>query len=199
MAITGVIDPRRIIRNVGARAGDALVLAKPLGTGILMTAFKRDALPADQYESAVKVMSQLNAGAAAAMLEYDVHAATDITGFGLMGHASKMAEGSGVTMIFEESDLPILPGAIELARAGMIPGGGTRNREYYGPMVKIHDEVSEVMAALAFDPQTSGGLLISLPEEQAIRLLAALQKAGYPDAAIVGRVVARGAVPLELV
>jgi selenide,water dikinase len=198
MAITGVIDPRRIIRNVGARPGDALLLAKPLGTGILMTAFKRDALPADQYAAAVKVMAQLNAAAAAAMLECEVHAATDITGFGLMGHALKMAEGSGVTMIFEESDLPILPGAIELCRAGMIPGGGARNREYYGPMVKIHDEVADVMAALAFDPQTSGGLLIALPEAQAIGLLAALQAAGYPDAAIVGRVAARGALPLEL-
>lgn len=198
MAITGVIDPRRIIRNVGAQAGDALVLAKPLGTGILMTAFKRDALPADQYEAAVKVMAQLNAGAAAAMLEYEVHAATDITGFGLLGHASKMALGSGVTMIFEESDLPLLPGAIELCRAGMIPGGGARNREYYEPMVKIHDEVSEVMAALAFDPQTSGGLLVALPEGQAMALLAALHRAGYPDAAIVGCVVGQRALPLEL-
>jgi len=199
MAITGVIDPRRIIRNVGARPGDALILAKPLGTGILMTAFKRDALSADQYAAAVKVMAQLNAGAAAAMLEYEVHAATDITGFGLMGHASKMAAGSGVTMIFEESDLPILPGAIELCRAGMIPGGGARNREYYAPMVRIHDEVSEVMAALAFDPQTSGGLLIAVPDAQAIRLLADLHGAGYPDAAVVGRVAERGATPLELV
>ena len=199
MAVTGVIDPRRIVRNVGARAGDALVLAKPLGTGILMTAFKRDALPADQYEAAVKVMAQLNAAAAAAMLECEVHAATDITGFGLVGHASKMALGSGVTMIFEESDLPLLPGAIELCRAGMIPGGGARNREYYGPMVKIHDEVSEVMAALAFDPQTSGGLLVALPEGQATSLMAALHRAGYCDAAIVGRVAARGEVPIELV
>ena len=199
MAVTGVIDPRRIVRNVGARAGDALVLAKPLGTGILMTAFKRDALPADQYETAVKMMAQLNAGAAAAMLEYEVHAATDITGFGLVGHASKMALGSGVTMIFEESDLPLLPGAIELCRAGMIPGGGARNREYYGPMVKIHDEVSEVMAALAFDPQTSGGLLVALPEGQATSLMAALHRAGYSEAAIVGRVAARGEAPIELV
>jgi len=199
MAVTGVIDPRRIVRNVGARAGDALVLAKPLGTGILMTAFKRDALPADQYEAAVKVMAQLNAAAAAAMLECEVHAATDITGFGLVGHASKMALGSGVTMIFEESDLPLLPGAIELCRAGMIPGGGARNREYYGPMVKIHDEVTEVMAALAFDPQTSGGLLVALPEGQATSLMAALHRAGYCDAAIVGRVAARGEVPIELV
>ncbi len=199
MSITGVIDPRRIIRNVGAREGDALILTKPLGTGILMTAFKRDALPADQYAGAVKVMAQLNAAAAAAMLEYNVHAATDVTGFGLIGHASKMAEGSGVTIIFEESDLPILPGAIELAGAGMIPGGGVRNREYYGAMVAVSDEVADLMATLAFDPQTSGGLLISLPDEQAVRLLAALHAAGYPDAAIVGRAVARAALPLELV
>ncbi len=121
MAVTGVIDPHRIVRNVGAQAGDALVLTKALGTGILMTAFKRDKLADEPYQGAVRSMSQLNAAAASAMLKYDVHAATGITGFGLAGHALKMAEGSAVTIVFEESDLPLLPGVLEQCRAGMIP------------------------------------------------------------------------------
>jgi selenide,water dikinase len=199
MAVTGVIDPRRIVRNVGARPGDALVLSKALGTGVLMTAFKRDALSAEHYATAVNSMKLLNASAAEVMLRYNVHAATDITGFGLMGHAFKMADGSGVTIIFEESDLPILQGTLENVRAGMIPGGGKRNREYYGPHVKISDEVSEEMSTIAFDPQTSGGLIIAVPESESIKLLADLHKAGCADAAIVGRVEDRGETPLELV
>jgi selenide, water dikinase len=201
MAVTGVIDPRRIVRNVGARDGDALVLSKALGTGILMTAFKRDALGAESesYQAAVRSMVQLNAAGASAMLKYDVHAATDVTGFGLVGHALKMAEGSGVTIVFEESDLPILPGVLEQCWAGMIPGGGQRNREYYAPSVRILDEVSEEIATIAFDPQTSGGLLIAVPDEQSLALLAELQNCGHREAAIVGRVTARGEHPIELV
>jgi selenide,water dikinase len=143
-------------------------------------------------------MVQLNAAGAEAMLRYDVHAATDITGFGLAGHASKMAEGSNVTLIFEESDLPLLPGALEWCRAGMIPGGGKRNREYFGPKTKISDEIADEMAELVFDPQTSGGLLIALAEAEATRLLADLQAGGCPSAAIVGRVTARGAASVEV-
>jgi selenide,water dikinase len=199
MAVTGVIDPRRIIRNVGARPGDALLLSKALGTGVLMTAFKRDALDDDHYVSAVKSMTQLNAAAAAVMLKYDAHAATDVTGFGLMGHAFIMADGSGATIIFEESDLPLLAGALDQVRAGMIPGGGQRNRDFYGPHVKISDEVSEEMATMAFDPQTSGGLLIAVPESEAIAMLADLHQAGCADASIVGRVEQRRDFALELV
>jgi selenide, water dikinase len=199
MAVTGVIDPRRIVRNIGAKPGDALLLSKALGTGVLMTAFKRDALGEEHYTSAVNSMTMLNVEAAAVMLKHDIHAATDITGFGLMGHAFKMADGSSVTLVFEESDLPLLPGALEQVRAGMIPGGGTRNREYYGPHVKISDEVADEMALMAFDPQTSGGLLMSVPEAEAIAMLAELHEAGCPDAAIVGRVEPRRDFPLELV
>jgi selenide, water dikinase len=199
MAVTGVIDPRRIVRNVGARVGDALVLSKALGTGVLMTAFKRDQLSDEAYEAAVRSMVQLNADAALAMLKFDVHAATDVTGFGLVGHALKMAEGSGVTIVFEESDLPLLPDALEQCGAGMIPGGGQRNREYYAPSVRISDEVSDRIAELAFDPQTSGGLLIALPDAQALPLLAELQRTGHRDAAIVGRVTTRADFPIELV
>ena len=198
MAVTGVIDPRRIIRNVGARVGDVLLLSKPLGTGVLMTALKRGQLPEDQYAAAVRWMGELNAATARAMLEYDVHAATDITGFGLIGHASKMADGSNVTLRIEESDLPLMAGALECCRAGMIPGGGKRNREFYAPSVRISDEVADEIAELIFDPQTSGGLFIALPPTDALKLLADLQAAGNMDAAIVGRVEPRGAFPLEI-
>ena len=146
MAVTGVIDPRRIMRNVGARVGDALLLTKPLGTGVLMTAFKRDRLAAEHYEAAVRSMTALNAEAARAMLQYEVHAATDITGFGLAGHASKMADGSGVTLRIEESDLPLLPGALELLPRRDDSRRRTRNREFYGARVRISDEVAPEMA-----------------------------------------------------
>lgn len=199
MAVTGIINPRRIIRNVGARAGDALLLTKPIGTGVLMTALKRGKLPQDQYASAVRWMSELNAASARAMLKYEVHAATDITGFGLVGHASKMAEGSSVTLRIEESDIPLMTGALEWCRNGMIPGGGKRNREFYGPRVRISDEVADEIGELVFDPQTSGGLFIALPESDAFKLLGDLQAAGNTEAAIVGRVVARGEFPIEVV
>ena len=199
MAVTGVIDPRRVIRNVGAQPGDALLLTKPLGTGILMTAFKRDRLAIDYYTVAVRWMAELNAIAARAMLKYQVHAATDITGFGLAGHGTKMADGSGVTLLIEESDLPLLPGAIELSRAGMIPGGGQRNREFFGPGVQIPEEVAVEISEIVFDPQTSGGLLIALVESEAFSLLADLQKSGNAEAAIIGRVAPRGRFSIELV
>jgi selenide, water dikinase len=116
MAVTGVIDPRRIIRNVGAQVGDALILTKALGTGVLMASFKRDQLPQHEYEAAVQSMARLNVSSAQAMLKYEVHAATDITGFGLAGHAARMAEGSGVTLRFEASLLPLLPGTPPMGR-----------------------------------------------------------------------------------
>jgi selenide,water dikinase len=199
MAVTGVIDPRRIVRNVGARVGDALLLTKPLGTGVLMTAFKRDRLAAEYYDAAVRSMTTLNAAAARAMLRHEVHAATDITGFGLAGHAIKMADGSAVTLRIEESDLPLLPGALDCCRAGMIPGGGRRNREFFGPRTRISDEVAAEMAEIFFDPQTSGGLLIALPESEALALLSELQAGGNLEAAVVGRVVGQSGCAIELV
>jgi len=197
LAVTGVIDPRRIIRNVGAQPGDSLLLTKALGTGVLMTAFKRDQLGEDNYAAAVRSMAQLNRAAAEAMLAFPVHAATDITGFGLVGHAMAMAEGSDVSLVFEEFDIPLLPGALEAAVAGLIPAGSRRNREFYGPRVRIDAEIVETVAELFFDPQTSGGLLIALPPADANALLIELQRGECLDAAIVGRVVPKGSYPIE--
>ena len=199
MAVTGIIDPRRIVRNVGARVGDALLLTKALGTGVLMTAFKRDRLATEYYDAAVRSMSTLNAGAARAMLRHGVHAATDITGFGLAGHAVEMAEGSAVTLRIEESDLPLLPGALDCCRERMIPGGGRRNREFFGPRVRISDEVAAEMIDIFFDPQTSGGLLIALPKSEALRLLSELQAGDSLEAAVIGRVVEQSGCAIELV
>ncbi len=198
MAVTGVIDPRRIVRNVGARAEDTLILTKPLGTGVLMTAFKREGLSQAQYSAAVESMARLNASAAQAMLKYDVHAATDITGFGVVGHAVKMAEGSAATLRFEASALSLLPGARSWCKRGMIPGGGKRNREFFGPKVRILETVRPELRELVFDPQTSGGLLIALPDRQATALLADLQTGGDIDAAIVGCVGERGPSAIEI-
>ena len=144
-------------------------------------------------------MTQSNRAAADILRRHGAHAATDVTGFGLIGHAMKMADGSGVTIVFEESDLPLMPSVLELAREGVIPGGGNRNREYYASSVRISDEIADEMATIAFDPQTSGGLLIAVPEKQSVALLAELQASGHRDAAIVGRVTARGAASIELV
>src|SRR4029077_5636998 len=138
-------------------------------------AFKRDRLATEHYEAAVRSMTTLNAEAARAMVRHEVHPAPDIPVFGLAGHASKMADSSGVTLRIEESDLPLLPGALDCCREGMLPGGGRRNREFYGPPVKISDEVAAAMAEMVFDPQTSGGLLIAVPEPEALPLLSELQ------------------------
>jgi selenide,water dikinase len=199
MAVTGIIDPRRIVRNSGARPGDLLLLTKSLGTGVLMTAFKRDQLPNDQYTAAVETMRTLNAASARAMLKHNPHAATDITGFGLAGHACQMAEASNVCLVIEEWYLPVLPGAVDCCRAGMIPGGGRRNREFFGPKVLIGDEVGDEMVELAFDPQTSGGLLIALAEPDARALQAELQAQGNVSATIIGRVEPAGDFPVRYI
>jgi selenide,water dikinase len=200
-AVTGTIHPKHVFTNAAAQPGDALLLTKPLGTGVISTAIKKGKAAPEWIDAASKSMTTLNRAAAEIMArpEFGVHAATDVTGFGLMGHALAMAEGSGVTLVFEEFDLPLMPGVLEYCREGMIPGGGKRNRDFYSPKVKIAEEVGDDMAEIAFDPQTSGGLLIALPEDDALRLLADLKRLGNLDAAIIGRATEPGPLPLELV
>ena len=165
-----------------------------------MTAFKRDRLAPEHYEAAVASMAQLNAAAARVMLRYEVHAATDITGFGLVGHASKMADGSGVTLRIRG-----IRSAAAARRARMLPRGNdsrrrTRNREFYGrSRENFRRSGADEMAEIVFDPQTSGGLLIALPEPQALPLLAELQAAGNLEAAVVGRVVEQTGFAIDLV
>ena len=198
MAVTGVIDPRRVIRNVGARVGDVLILTKPLGTGIISTALKRGHLNNQGYEAAVRSMTTLNEGASRAMLKYEVHACTDITGYGLLGHAYEMAVGSEVTLRLE-AKLPLLPSVLELAREGYLTGGGKRNRSYLEEKVWVSPEVEKDLEEVAFDPQTSGGLLIAIAQKEGEALLSELKKEELDAAALIGQVEPQGEFSVELV
>lgn len=199
MAVTGIIDPRRVIRNVGAQVGDRLVLSKPLGTGILTTALKRGHLNDEEYTAAVASMAMLNHSAARVMLRYQVHACTDVTGFSLMGHACEMAIGSDVTLRLQSAALPLLPGARRLALEGYITGGCKRNRTYLADKVRVASSVPQDLDEVAFDPQTSGGLLIAVPEAETAALVHDLLQAGVPAAAVIGEAVPRRDVWVELI
>jgi selenide, water dikinase len=198
MAVTGVIDPRRVVRNVGAQPGDVVVLSKPLGTGILSTALKREKLGAEAYEAAVRSMAALNKSASEAMLRHDVHAATDVTGFGLLGHGHEMAFGSGVTLEIEAAALPLLPDLDRLVADGHLTGGCGRNRAYLEGKVSVAAAVTPASREAAYDPQTSGGLMISLPAHQVESLLDDLRRSGWASARQIGRVVSRGRYWVEL-
>jgi len=191
LAVTGTAHPDRIVTNAGAKVGNQLFLTKPLGTGVLTTALKRGERSAAEIDVAIATMKALNGPAIAVALEFGVTAATDITGFGLGGHAVQLADASGVTLEFETTELPLFPDAQELALAGFIPAGGENNQRYYGPRVNIASSVAEGMVQMVFDPQTSGGLLLALPGEDTDSVVAALQAAGCGVARWVGRVVAR--------
>ncbi len=199
MAVTGVIDPREIIRNVGVREGDVLVLTKPLGTGILTTALKKGHLSEEEYGAAVISMSMLNAKAAQVMRRYGVHACTDITGFSLMGHGCEMAMGSHFTLRLQARALPILPGALRLSLEGYITGGCKRNRTYLADKVQVVTSVSQDLDEVAFDPQTSGGLLIAIPAQEAQVFTRELLNEGVLTAAIIGEVVLPTGMWVELV
>lgn len=193
MVAIGEAHPSRIVTLARARAGDVLVLTKPIGTGVLSTALKRDLATAADLAPAVKSMTTLNAGGARAMraLGDKVHAATDVTGFGLLGHLHNMMNASGTAAELDAAAVPLLPQAIELAERGSIPGGTKRNREALEPHVKFVAEVPEPLRVLLFDAQTSGGLLIAVEADQADALVHALEREGTPAAVRIGR-VARG-------
>ena len=193
MVAIGEVHPDRILTLARARAGDVLVLTKPIGTGVLSTALKRDLATAADLAPAVKSMTTLNAGGARAMraLGEKVHAATDVTGFGLLGHLHNMMNASGTAAELDAATVPLLPRAMELAERGTIPGGTKRNREALNAHVKFGAEVPEPLRVLLFDAQTSGGLLISVEAGQADALVNALEREGTPAAVRIGR-VARG-------
>lgn len=188
-SVTGTIHPGRIKANAGARAGDALVFTKRLGTGVISTALKRGIAEPAHVEAAVASMLMLNRAACDAMLQFDVHGCTDVTGFGLIGHAREMAVASSVTIEIDSRSVPFLPGALDYARAGAIPGGGKNNREFASCAVEGESEFDD----LFYDPQTSGGLLISLPEPDAVALERTL-----PGACVIGRVTASGQKPVRI-
>lgn len=197
MVVIGEVHPDRIITLARAQPGDVLVLTKPIGTGVLTTALKRDLVSAADIGEAVRSMATLNAGAARAMLENGAspaiaptpHAATDVTGFGLLGHLNNMLVASGVSAEIDAAAVPLLPNAAALVEQGAIPGGTRRNREALAAKVRFDDAVGEAMRVLLFDAQTSGGLLIAVPQGHVAQLLTALKKEKTPAAAQIGRIV----------
>ncbi len=192
-SVTGEVDPSRVLTNAGARPGDVLVLTKAIGTGVIATALKFGRAPEDSVSAAITSMTALNRDAAAAFegLAADaVHACTDITGFGLLGHASEMAAGSGARLEIDAAEVPVLAGALALVRANT-PGGGKTNRQHFGSRITIDGGVAQDLAALLFDPQTSGGLLIAVTPDAAPSLVNAITGAGSL-AAVIGRVTEAG-------
>jgi len=190
MVAIGEVHPHRIVTLARARAGDLLVLTKPIGTGVLTTALKRDLLAATDLAPAVKSMTTLNAGAARAMRATGggVHAATDVTGFGLLGHLHNMLAASGMSAELDAAAVPLFAKAAELAASGAVPGGTKRNREALAPHVTFNPAVAEPVRVLLFDAQTSGGLLIAVEADRVNTLLAALEREGTPAAARIGRI-----------
>ncbi len=189
LAVTGTIHPDRILRKEGSKPGNKLILTKPLGTGIISTAIKGEMASKEAVDKIVKSMSLLNRIASETMLDAGVDACTDITGFGLAGHAAEMIENTETGLVIYADKIPFFPEAQEYSGMGLIPGGLYRNREYRKAMVEFEPGVSEFLKDIIFDPQTSGGLLISVSDKKAGILLNKLHAAGVDQAVIIGEVI----------
>ncbi len=199
LSVTGTVHPQRLVTNSGARAGDKLILTKPLGTGVIGTALKSGMVDEETIAKLTRSMATLNDKASALMQEVGVHACTDITGFGLLGHTVQLAENSQAGINIYLASIPFFPEAGEFARQGLCPGGLHRNREFYLKKVKIDAHVPAHMQDILFDPQTSGGLLICLEPGKAEILLDRLRQSGVEEAVIIGEAVSepRGVVILR--
>ena len=193
LAVTGFVALDERLENGGAQAGDAVVLTKALGTGVLTTAYKGGLLDEAGLAVATESMTTLNEAPVRLARELGCwpHAATDVTGFSLMGHSCEMAEASGVTLELDAAAVPLMPRAREMAALGLIPSGAYRNRDFFGPRVELDEALPLDLTDVLFDPQTSGGLLLALGEKDAERLVEALRNEGLP-AAVIGRAVERG-------
>ena len=197
-AVTGTIDPRRVATNSGARVGDRIILTKPIGTGVISTGIKFEKADAEVARASIATMLTAGREAAAAMREFEVRGATDVTGFGLLGHSWEMARASAVTIEIDAAQVPLLRGAIELAGEGMLTSGDRTNRDYVGDDIEIATRVSKQMRSLLYDPQTAGGILISIAADRAEELLARLGE-NYDRAVIIGRVVERGPHSIKVI
>ena len=189
LCVSGFVDPRRILLNNGVMIGDRLILTKPLGSGIMNTAAKGGLVNKDDMAPVIAAMTQLNKRAAEIGEAFDIHACTDITGFGLLGHAAEMMGESGLGLKIEAAALPVLPKAFDMAEMGLVPGGAYTNRDYVGDKVRFAPEVPLAIQDIICDPQTSGGLLFSVSAGDAESLLAALRRE-IPEASIIGTVIA---------
>lgn len=190
LSVTGFVHPDRVLTNKNIQPGDQLILTKPLGTGIINTAVKGNLASAEIIEQVTRIMAALNKLPGEVMKNYPVHACTDITGFGLLGHLAEMIEGSNLSIRLQAGHIPIIPETRDYAAMGMIPGGAYKNREFREHMVEFSSDVDRVTQDILFDPQTSGGLLISLAPDHAPSLLENLKSKGIRDAAIIGEVIA---------
>jgi selenide,water dikinase len=205
LSVTGIVDPAHVTTNAGARTGDVIVLTKPLGTGIITTANKFDECDPTTLDAAMESMALLNAGAADAMRavgigpDQPVHAATDVTGFGLLGHLYQLAKASGVGLVINSAALPALPRAEELAAAGNITRGDRDNRAYLGAHLRIEGDVPPTRINLMLDPQTSGGLAIFVAEKDAARLLDELAARNVATRAVIGRAVSSEAPTITII
>jgi len=187
LSVTGFVEEDRVVRNAGAQPGDVLILTKPLGLGILTTALKQDLLSEPEIEDAVEVAATLNKGGRDALREVEVSAATDVTGYGLLGHLSEMMEASGIGAVVRRGDVPVWERAVSLAAEGCYPGGLKNNRRYLEEKVTA-DRVDTDGVLPLYDPQTSGGLLVAVPERRARAFTRALEASGTL-AAVIGEVV----------
>jgi selenide,water dikinase len=188
-AVTGLVDPKRVLANAGAKPGDALIFTKALGTGVISTAIKKGKAEPAWIDAAIQSMTTLNKRAAEVIQQgdYRIHAMTDVTGFGMIGHGREMALASNVSFRFHAASIPVLPGALECVRAGYIPGGLNNNRDFAECVVGYDDGVPQELRSLLFDPQTAGGLLISVASEDSAQLAHSFESAGV-SAAQVGEV-----------
>ena len=197
LAVTGFVHPQKVLTNSGARPGDALILTKPLGIGVLTTASKGGLVEAPVLERIYRQMATLNKGARDVMVRHAPHSCTDVTGFALLGHSFEMAQGSGCTLHIQAHEVPFHPEALELARMGFIPAGAYRNREYAQAGVQVNGQVEQALEDLFYDPQTSGGLLAAVPKECAEECLERLLAAGV-EAARIGYVTEQQAAAVCL-
>lgn len=192
LSVTGTINPSKVITNSGAKAGDVLILTKPIGAGIMTTAFKRDLICEHELHEAAVAMSTLNKAASEAMQKIGANACTDITGFGLLGHSYEMAEGSKVQIKIHSDKVPFMKNVIQLIQIGAVPGGAYSNMDFFGKWVNFKDYVDKDTTVALFDPQTSGGLLISVPKEKSIELLEELNAKVEIKSEIIGEVLELG-------
>lgn len=191
LAVTGIVDPDKLVTNAGAKPGDQLVLTKPLGTGFVTTAFKANRCPDDVLEAATASMMALNDTAAQVMRDVGIRGGTDITGFGLAGHANELAKASDVTIVLELSRLPLLPGAESLMKAGFFTRASKTNRDFVEPVLRRDGSLDAVREEYLYDAQTSGGVLMCVPEDALDNVLAQLHKDGVSAACVIGSVVER--------
>jgi len=189
LSVTGFIHPQKVVTKKNLKSGDHLVLTKPLGTGVINTAIKRGIASEATTKNISRMMADLNRTAAEVMKQFSVHACTDITGFGLLGHLAEMVENSGMALRLDSSQIPILPEAMEYAKMGMMPGGTFKNKEFRLGMIEFLPGVDPLIQDILFDPQTSGGLMICVKREQAAALVSKLIDEGVAASKIIGEVI----------